>query len=205
MPLARICAGLLALLTAATLFLAITVSAADHGGFIGGIWFLAHFFTILTTALILAAMVTIAFGMSVSPSLLIALTVSSVMVGLVYHIALSHLVSLSGFAHLANQSLHTLIPLATLSWWFLFAPKPRLSPTAPIVWISWPLLYTAYYLVRSSRSGFYPYPFLDVPQIGWLIVATNIAFLSVAFAGIGFLLTLVPRMGNRRPAPRTKL
>ncbi|MFZ5976285.1 MULTISPECIES: Pr6Pr family membrane protein [unclassified Hydrotalea] len=33
-------------------------------------------------------------------------------------------------------------------------------------WLIYPLLYLVYILIRGSFSGFYPYPFVNVLQIG---------------------------------------
>ncbi|NKX42996.1 Pr6Pr family membrane protein [Roseicyclus persicicus] len=152
---------------------------------------MARYFTILTHLL-----VAVTFGVisrpirgGVSGAWLAALTLSMVMVGLVYHLLLSHLIDFTGLGWWADHGLHTAGPLAIAFWWLVHAPKRRLEyPDLPIFAL-WPAVYCAYVLARGSVDGVYPYPFLDLTTLGREAVAVNLAglFVLVLLGGVGMI------------------
>ena len=65
---------------------------------------------------------------------------------------------------------HEAGPLFILADWFVLAPKQRISPARAILWLSFPLVWTMYTLIRGAVSGRYPYPFLDPANGGYATV-----------------------------------
>ena len=120
--------------------------------------------------------------------------------GIVYHAVLAGLQELTPSGALANLMLHTVVPVGTVVAWLVVGPRPRLSP-AVVGWsLVYPLGWIAYTFLRGAVVDWYPYPFLDVSEIGLqsALVRTGVVaviFLVLAFAVLG-LEKILP------PAPR---
>ncbi len=152
---------------------------------------MARYFTILTHVLVVLTFAIVSRPMrdGVSAPWLAALTLSVVMVGLVYHLILSALVSFTGLGWWADHGLHSLVPLGIALWWLIHAPKRRLASCRPADLRALPSVYAAYALGRAAQDGVYPYPFIDLPQIGAAAAAVNVALLMVVFllGGVGMI------------------
>jgi hypothetical protein len=59
--------------------------------------------------------------------------------------------------------------------------------------IAFPLAYAAYSLIHGALTDFYPYPFLDVSELGYERVLINMAGLVGVFAALGLLLIAIGR------------
>lgn len=160
---------------------------------------MARYFTILT-----ALLVAVTFAAISRPSRdglpapwLAALTVSMGMVGAVYHLLLSDLITFTGLGWWADQGLHTVAPLAILIWWLVHAPKRRLDYGDLPVFVLWPTVYAAYVFWRGSRDGVYPYPFVDRASLGAEAVAVNLAGLTVLFLLGGVVMVSIGRYADR--------
>lgn len=193
-PRARQVAGAIAVVAGATLLLRIFLSYEETGGVWEAVSYLSQFFTILTNALVFAAALAVAFGAAIAPGVTKALTIAIVGVGIVYHAALAHLLDLSGMALLADHGVHTIVPAMTFIWWLFFLPKAPFQMSQIPSWVIWPLFYCGYILIRASFSGFYPYPFLNLPALGVAGLAQSIVVLCVAFIVIGLALTGLSRL-----------
>lgn len=197
-PTARKAAAFVALVTALTLATRIYLRMDQGDSFGMAVSYLSQFFTILTNSLVLIMTALIALGRDVSPRITKVITIAIIGVGLFYHILLAHLVDNQGLDLLADHGVHTFVPLFTAIWWLILAPKAPFKTTDLGLWIIWPLAYSIYILIRAEFSGFYPYPFLNVPEIGWGGLIINVAGLSVAFIVLGLLLTGLGRLVPRR-------
>ena len=121
-------------------------------------------------------------------------------VALIYNIVLAKLSNLQGSAWLVDFLLHTAIPALYMVYWLLFVPKGMVSLWAPLAWLLYPLLYLLYSLVRGALVGWYPYPFVDVGDLGYAMVVFNSLKIMAAFLVIFYGLTLVDRaLGHRVP------
>lgn len=161
------------------------------------LWVLAGYFTVLTNALVAVHMLAITKNWQISSSRAAGLVVAIAMVGIVYHLVLAQLWNPVGLAWWADQGLHTAVPLATLAWWLAFAPKSVRRVDVP-KWLIWPLIYCIYAVIRGSATGFWPYPFLDVDQLGQIRVAINITGLIMAFGGLAIVAYFVAQaMGGK--------
>ncbi|WP_085526509.1 Pr6Pr family membrane protein [Maritimibacter sp. HL-12] len=181
-PPARYSAGLVALAGLAALATQAVVSFGLTGSLGGAIWALTGYFTVLTNLLVAVTFIAIAVrGAAPSSAWLAGLTLWIIIVAIVYHLLLARLWAPAGLAWWADQGLHSAVPVLVTLWWLQFAPKPGLRVGHAALWLAWPLLYTAYALVRGTLTGRYPYPFLDVTTIGYDGVALNGIGLTVAF------------------------
>ncbi len=148
------------------------------------LWLMALFFTVLTNLGVVLHMLAVAWGWRISAARAAGLVVSIVFVALVYHAVLARLWAPEGLQWWADQGLHSAVPLGTVLWWAVLAPKGVSRRDMP-GWMVWPLVYCAYALIRGAVSGVWPYPFLDADALGWLRVTGNIAVLIALFAALG--------------------
>lgn len=119
---------------------------------------------------------------------LTAITVYILVVGLVYQVVLRSLWHPEGLQMWVDELLHTLIPAAVLIFWALYQNFESLKWKSIFVWLIYPLVYLVFVLLRGKVSGFYPYPFVDVAQLGFQKVMTNSAFLLIFFVFISAII-----------------
>ena len=198
----RALAGLISLIAVVSLMLQFWVFVQltrEQGGHFGhAIWVFLSFFTILTNAIIALGCLFWArrqwprrwpsaettFG---------GLAMSIALVGMVYHALLSRLWNPVGLHFVADQGLHTVVPLLFLLFWALYVPKSGLTPRHALVWLLFPAVYLVYALARGGLDGWYPYPFLHVGQLGYVRVLVNALGLTACFYLAGLALVLVAK------------
>lgn len=127
------------------------------------------------------------------PSVTTAVVLYMVFVGLGYNVLLRGLWTPMGFRSLLNESLHTVLPVATALYWMFFVPRFHLSWRKCFSWLIYPLGYLSITLWRGSRSNFYPYPFLDVDDLGYERVLFNASMLTLAFLVLMAIFLLINR------------
>jgi hypothetical protein len=155
------------------------------------LWVICRFFTVTTNLLVALVMTWVAIGRRASPELLGGLTLSIILVGVVYWALLQNLHHPEGAAHIANILMHRVSPIAMTLWWLLFAPRGRLKWSAPLLWVIYPVVYFLYVLGRGQLDHRYPYPFIDVSKLGWLQVTLNAGGIALGFILAGFLLVWI--------------
>lgn len=117
-----------------------------------------------------------------------AVTVYILVVGIIYNLVLRWLWQPEGFQKLADELLHSIIPIAVLIYWFLFVASSALRWQSVFQWLLYPFIYCLYILLRGAASGFYPYPFMDVNQLGYSKVLVNCFFVTITFLLISLML-----------------
>lgn len=95
-----------------------------------------------------------------------------------------------------NIVLHYIMPIVMLVDWLLFPPKFAFTFRQTLLWLIFPLLYLVYSLVRGPLVGWYPYPFLDASQIGWMSVAIMSVAIAIGAAFLAWLLALRTSRGR---------
>lgn len=110
-----------------------------------------------------------------------AIVVYMVFVGLAYNALLRHQWTPAGFRGLLNECLHTVIPLLSVLYWVLFVPRFHLTLRKCLLWLIYPLSYLCITLWRGSTTDFYPYPFIDVSELGYGQVLLNVTLLILGF------------------------
>jgi hypothetical protein len=184
----NLAAALVAIICWAGLAIQFSDTYANQHQVAGTIWVLVRFFTVLTNLLVAAVMTWVAIGRRASPEVLGGVTLSIILVGVVYYGLLQGLHHLQGPTQIANLLLHRASPIGMTLWWLLFAPRARLKWKAPMQWVAYPLAYFIYVLGRGQLDGRYPYPFIDVGHLGWLQVALNAGGIALGFILAGYLL-----------------
>lgn len=167
-------------------------------GVAGGVIHLLSYFTILTNLLVavtstLQAMApaTRAARWLAQPAVATGTATSIVFVGIAYSLLLRHLSHAQGLELLANHLLHDVIPpLFLIYWWWCIERRPSTLPTLQhlLRWSLYPIVYFVYVLARGAMFGLYPYPFIDVGQLGYAHAVVNALGILVGFWAIGALL-----------------
>lgn len=186
-------AALVALICWAGLAIQFAATYGNEGDIGTTLWILLRFFTVITNLAVAVVMTVVALGRRVSPLILGGLTVAILLVAAVYMLLLRGLIELSGGAVLADTLLHKVSPIAMALWWLLFAPRKALGWTAPLWWAAYPLAYFGYALSRAELDGRYPYPFMDVGQLGWTQALLNAGGIAMTFLLAGLLLVWIDR------------
>ncbi|MGW4206371.1 Pr6Pr family membrane protein [Lentzea sp. NPDC004789] len=85
----------------------------------------------------------------------------------------------------ANWVLHVVAPVLVVVEW-LIAPE---KTTRAWIWLSFPLVYLTYTLVRGPIAGWYPYPFLDPRPHGYGDVLLTCVFVAVVIAALAYVVS----------------
>jgi hypothetical protein len=132
------------------------------------------------------------------PGTLTSIAVYIVVVGMVYQIVLRPIWDPQGLARWVDELLHFVNPLLVLWFWWRFEEKNKVQWSQLPYWLLYPFLYLVYILIRGQFSGFYPYPFVNVTELGFPMVAINSLVLFCVFLGLSAGLVFLGRkMGNR--------
>jgi len=121
-----------------------------------------------------------------------ALTVYITIVGITYNILLRNTWNPQGMQKIVDELLHSVIPVYFILFWFIFVHSQDLKWKNAFPWLIYPILYIVYAIILGGITKFYPYPFVDVNELGYakaltnsLIVLVLIYLLSLALIGIG--------------------
>ncbi len=95
-----------------------------------------------------------------------------------------------------NTVLHYIIPVAAVVDYLIDRPKHRLYFSRSFLWMIYPVAYIIYALVRGQLTGWYPYPFLNPANDGWMSVGITIGGLFVLSVALIWLVSLLS--GSRR-------
>lgn len=134
-----------------------------------------------------------------------AVTLYVAITGLVYHLVLTN--PASGFAvaevqralpdAIGNQLLHTVVPLLAVLDWLVFDERGRFRWRYALYWLAFPLGYLAFALIRGLVVDKYPYPFIDVHELGYDGVSVSTVAFAVAFWILGLLFVAIDRWAGR--------
>jgi hypothetical protein len=162
------------------------------------------FFTILTNILIAVGSTLILltptsrWGAFFSKATtLTAIAVNITIVGATYNIILRFLWNPQGMQRVVDELLHLVIPLAFVLFWLIFVPKGQVKWNDIPLWAVYPLAYLAVILIRGALSRYYPYPFLDVTQLGYPRVLLNCTGIAVAFIIVTILFVRIDRVMSK--------
>ena len=121
-----------------------------------------------------------------------ALTVYITIVGITYNILLRNTWNPQGMQKLADELLHSVIPVYLILFWFIFVHSKDIKWKNAFPWLIYPVLYMVYAIILGAITKFYPYPFVDVNELGYgkaltnsLIVLVLMFLSSLTLIGIG--------------------
>jgi uncharacterized membrane protein len=137
-----------------------------------------------------------------------AVTLYVAITGLVYHLVLTN--PASGFSvgpvertpveAVGNQLLHTVVPLLAVLDWLIFDQRRRFRWRYAAYWLAFPLGYLGFALIRGLITHTYPYPFIDVRELGYGGVALSAVFFALAFWLLGLAFVAIDRLRWRARA-----
>lgn len=157
------------------------------------------FFTILTNTLVAIYFTVVGFIKNQefksinNAGILTAITIYIFMVGLIYQIALRHVWEPQGLQLVIDELLHSIIPILVIIFWCLYEKTTLVMYSQQLKWAIYPLTYIIYILILGNFSGFYPYPFVDVTNLGMYTVLINSIVLLLMFLMISTLFIFIGR------------
>lgn len=158
------------------------------------------YFTILTNLLVASCCTSIVFFSKTplgnffsQPATVTAITLYILIVGTIYNGLLRYLVHPQGLMWMVDELLHVVTPLGFLAYWWLFTDKTGLKWRSVFHWLIFPFLYLLYTLWHGALSGFYPYPFVNVSELGLQRVFINSISVTFGFMGTGLSLVGIAR------------
>jgi len=116
-----------------------------------------------------------------------------IMVGTVYYLLLRNLGHELGWTLVFEHVLHYVTPPLFVLDWLLFVTKRAVPWKTGFTALRFPLVYVVWILAYGALSGWYPYPFVDVPELGYPRALLNIAGLVAAFLVLELALVGVGR------------
>jgi hypothetical protein len=158
------------------------------------------FFTILTNLLAGAALLWPVLGPRSDigrfldrPSVRTAIAGYIIVVGTVYYLLLSDVSDAQGWQLVLEHVLHYVTPPLFVLDWLLFVPKGNVAWGNGLACLGFPAAYAAWTLGHGAATGWYPYHFLDVPDLGYAQTLLNIAGLVLAFLVLDLALVGIGR------------
>jgi hypothetical protein len=164
------------------------------------------YFTVLANLLVLACSVVLARNPLHEGTrwrvLRMATMVGITVTGIVHWFFLRPLLDLSGGSYVVDKLLHVVVPVLAVVAWVVAGPRSQAARPQVLGALLWPLLWGAVTLVRGSITHWWPYPFMNVDDLGWGRVLLNLLGVAVLFAAFGFAYVAADRALARR-SPRT--
>jgi hypothetical protein len=99
-----------------------------------------------------------------------------------------------------NSVVHELMPLVMLADWLITPPAAKLRLRQGMLWLSFPLVWIVYTLIRGAIVNKYPYPFLDPVHGGYASVAVYCVAILIAMVVVSALVVVLANAvgGGRR-------
>lgn len=114
--------------------------------------------------------------------------------GLIYAFVLAGLYEVVGVGrNLANDGLHYVTPTLTVLAFLVVGPRLRWRVPEVFGALVLPLIWVAYILAQGAVTHWYPYPFMDVNDLGYAMVFANIAGIVLVGVVFGFVFFGVDR------------
>jgi hypothetical protein len=131
------------------------------------------------------------------PGVQAAVVVYIVIVGVIYTLLLRHYWDPKGAQKLADSLLHDVVPILYAAYWLFLAPKNGLRWKSALTWLIFPGVYLLYLLARGAIVSKYPYPFIDVTELGYPRMFLNSAGFLGIFLGLGLIVVAYARWRER--------
>lgn len=129
-----------------------------------------------------------------------SLTTSIALVAIAYHLLLRSYWSPQGLDLVSDRLLHYVTPILLLGYWVAFGPRNQPQWKDALSWTVLPVGYFGWVLLRGAIVNEYPYPFLDVADLGYPAMAVNAAGLLASYLGLALAVIAVSRLRTRHHA-----
>jgi len=162
------------------------------------------FFTILGNILVMAMAAGFALGRGWAQrtGLRAATTLYIGVVAVVFWTLLAAIVKPTGIDWWGNMLAHGIVPAAWTIGWLGFGRHGGIGARMPLLWLVYPLAYAGWTFLHGARTGWYPYPFIDVMKRGAGPVAITSIWMALGFLLLGYLIRWIDgRLAIWRTAP----
>ncbi|MFQ3227417.1 MAG: hypothetical protein ACI8RW_000802 [Porticoccaceae bacterium] len=119
------------------------------------------------------------------PAVRAALASYILMVSVVYHMLIVPYWNPQGFTWVTATGLNTVMPILYIIDWLFFAEKRPIFYKHLPYWLIFPAVYGVTSIIRGLLTNVYPYPFLNVTELGIGNVLFNMFGLVAVFAVVG--------------------
>lgn len=166
------------------------------------------FFTIQTIILVTVACLLLALSLERPSTSFGALRLVGIVgvtvTAAVHHTLLAHLTERAGADFVADMLLHTIVPIATVVGWLAFGPRGLVTWPAVRWSVVFPTAWGALTLIRGPIIDWYPYPFLDVIDLGYGPALLNGVGIAIGYFVLGTVFRGIDVLLDRRAAlPRS--
>lgn len=129
-----------------------------------------------------------------APYVIGAMAAYITIVGLVYHFMLREQFHPVALFKVTSDIFHIISPIVFVLFWLFLVKKTTIKWINTLLWLVYPFIYTIYILIRGAVSGYYPYNFLEVNNLGYSKVFANCGFLLVGFIILNAIFILISRL-----------
>jgi len=164
------------------------------------------FFTIQSSLLVGVATLLLAVRLDRSSTAFAVLRLSGLVAiiaaGIGFHAEFAQTLDLKSWEAVWNALLHTVVPVMTVVGWLLIGPRGIVSRRVAWLSVIFPVCWLAFTLIRGAIVDWYPYPFIDVTQIGYGRALLNSVPPPLFTLGLAAAATVLDgRLGRRRALP----
>ncbi len=184
--------------------LSLNLAAASGKTTVQGLSTFLGFFTVLTNILVCVALTVPLLARTSAPGRFFArpgviagVAVNIAFVAISYHFLLRHVWNPQGVQRLADVTLHYVVPVLFVIYWFVYSRTGSLGWRYPFLWSLYPMTYFIGALLVGEFLGTYPYHFIDVSVIGYRQATLNGVGLLFGFVLLGLLFIAIDRIGGR--------
>lgn len=161
------------------------------------------YLTIWSNVLVAWSALTLALGRDRDTRLWRALRLDAVVIclggGIVHFFFLRPLLDLDGWDLAADKLLHVVVPVLAVVGWVRFGPRGRATTADLGPFLVLPVFWLGYTLVRGAFVDWYPYPFIDVGEHGYGVVALNCLGVSLLMLLIAWIAVRAEARLARQP------
>ena len=115
-----------------------------------------------------------------------AITAYIIIVGITYNVFLRSTWNPQGLQKLVDELLHSVVPIMYVIFWVAFVFAKQLKWKNAFPWLIYPIVYMAYAIILGAVTNYYPYPFVNVNELGYNKALLNAALVLLTL----FLLSL---------------
>jgi len=122
-------------------------------------------------------------------------------IAVVHFFFLRPLLDLSGPDRVADKLLHMVVPALAVLAWLVVGPRRRADWPDLVPFLVVPVVWLGYTLIRGAIVDWYPYPFIDVTEHGYGVVALNCVAVAVLMLVIAVGAVRLDRVLSARGRP----
>ncbi|KGD67775.1 hypothetical protein LG45_11685 [Flavobacterium aquatile LMG 4008 = ATCC 11947] len=128
----------------------------------------------------------------------VAITVYIFVVGFVYNTILRFIWQPKGWDKVADELLHLVIPIVYILFWYFKFSKQTINYKSIFGWLLFPMIYIIVVMIRGYFSNYYPYPFLNVSDLGFAKVLYNAIYMTLFFVIVSYVFYQINNLKVRK-------